>query len=63
MQWITGLVAHLGTHGAYANVSQALSEEREAGIQVDRLLTRFAHPAGRARTPVEPAPGACTGVA
>ena len=61
MQWITDLVARLGTHGAYVNVSRSLTEEQESAARIDRFLLRFDHPAGQARAPVEP-PG-CTRVA
>jgi len=53
MQWLADLVAHLGAHGAYANASRSLAEEREVAARIDRFLVRFDHPAGRARTPVE----------
>lgn len=57
MQWLADLVSLLGPHGAYANASQSLAEEREAAAQVDRFLLRFDHPAGRSRTPLEPTAG------
>lgn len=59
MQWLADLVALLGTHGAYANASRSLAEEREVAVRLDRFLVSFDHPAGGARTPVEPAAGDC----
>ncbi len=55
MQWLADLVAHLGTHGAVANVAGSLADERETAVRVERFLARFDHPAGRAAIPVEPA--------
>ncbi len=63
MQWLANLVAYLGTHGAYANASGSLAEEREVAAQIDRFLVRFDHPAGRSRVPAEPASGECARVA
>ena len=63
MQWITDLVALLGSHGAFANASRSLAEEREAVARLDCFLARFQHPAGQGRTPVEPAVGDRTQVA
>lgn len=57
MQWLTDLIALLGSHGAYANASRSLAEEREVAAQLDCFLARFQHPAGQARVPVEPAVG------
>lgn len=57
MQWLADLAAHLGTHGAYANASTSLADEREGAAQIDRFLLRFEHPSGRSRHPVEPAAG------
>ena len=54
MQWLTDLVACFGAHGAYANASRVLAEEREAAEQIDRFLLRFGHPAGLSHVPVEP---------
>jgi hypothetical protein len=54
MQWLADLLAHLGTHGAYANASQALADEQETAAELERFLLRFAHPAGRGDTSVEP---------
>lgn len=54
MQWLPDLLARLGPHGAYANASRSLAEERETVEQLDRFLLRFEHPAGRSRIPVEP---------
>lgn len=54
MQWLPDLVALLGSHGAYANASRSLADEREAAARLDRFLLRFDHPAGSGRTPVEP---------
>jgi hypothetical protein len=63
MQWLTDLVALLGTHGAYANASRSLAEEREVAAQLDRFLLRFDHPAGRDRIPAEPPSGDAVRVA
>ncbi len=63
MQWLTDLVALLGTSGASANASRSLIEEQEAAARIDRFLLRFDHPAGQARIPVEPPAGDCTQVA
>jgi hypothetical protein len=63
MQRLVDLIARFGTHGAYANASRSLAEEQEVAAQLERFLVRFAHPAGRAHTPHEPAAGACTQVA
>jgi len=63
MQWLAEIVALFGAHGAYANASGSLAEEREVGAQVDRFLLRFAHPAGGAAHPTEPAAGQCPQVA
>ena len=74
MQWLAGppalqgrsgrgLVAYLGTSGALANTSRSLAEEGEVAAHVYRFLTRFDHPAGKARIPVEPAAGDLTQVA
>ena len=54
MQWFSDLVARLGTSGACANASRSLAEEREAAVRIERFLTRFDHPAGRAGIPEEP---------
>jgi hypothetical protein len=63
MQWLADLFALLGTHGAYANASRSLAEEREVAAEIDRFLVRFDHPAGQARMPLELATAACTQVA
>jgi len=63
MQWLADLIALVGAHGAYANASRSLAEEREVEGQIDRFLLRFDHPAGRARMPIEPAGGECSRVA
>jgi hypothetical protein len=63
MQRLADLLARLGTHGAYANASRALADERERAAQVDRFLLRFAHPAGGSRLVQEPAAGECIRVA
>jgi len=63
MQWLTDLVAHLGSHGAYANASRSLAEEREVATQLDRFLLRFDHPAGNGTRPIEPAAADCSRVA
>ncbi len=57
MQWLADLLANLGTSGASSNASRALADEREKAAQLERFLLRFDHPAGRARTPLEPAAG------
>ena len=63
MQWLSDLVALLGTPGAYANASRSLAEERDVAANLDRFLVSFAHPAGRSRVPHEPPAGGCTRVA
>jgi len=45
MQWLSDLVALLGTHGAYANASRSLAKEREVADHLDRFLVSFGHPA------------------
>lgn len=54
MQWLTDLVALLGTDGAFSNASRSLAEEREGAARLDRFLRRFDHPAGSGRLPLEP---------
>lgn len=54
MQWLADLIARLGTHGASANASDSLADEREAAAHIERFLARFDHPAGRAHIPAEP---------
>lgn len=63
MQWLADLIARLGTHGAYANASHSLADEREAAAHIERFLTRFDHPAGRAQIPAEPPLGTSAQVA
>jgi len=63
MQWLTDLIARFGAHGAYANASRSLAEEREVDGQVERFLRTFEHPAGRARTPTELSASECARVA
>jgi len=63
MQWLSDLVALLGTHGSFANASRSLAEERAVAAQLDRFLVSFEHPAGRSRVPLEPPAGECTRVA
>lgn len=63
MQWLADLLAHLGTHGAYANASRSLAEEQEAVARLDRFLLRFDHPAGKGLVPMEPPVGEATQVA
>ena len=63
MQWLADLFAHLGPAGAQANASRSLAEEREMATRIDRFFDQLEHPAGQARTPVEPAAGGCNRVA
>lgn len=63
MQWLTDLVALVGTQGAYTNALRSLAEEREVASHMERFLLRFDHPAGQALVPVEPPAGDCSEVA